>query len=1515
VYDVQVTVTDSGGLTDVQNIAVTVTDGNDPPTITSDGGGPTAAVNAAENQTAVTDVQSTDPEGDTEGAGLTYSITGGADQALFSIVAATGVLTFNSAPDFENPGDSDANNTYLVQVTVADSSALTDVQDITVSVTNVNEPPTITAIADQTTNEDTATGALAFTIGDPETPAAALIVTATSSNQTLIPDANLTLGGAGTARTIDVTPALNQSGGPATITVNVDDGTTATPETFGVTVIAVADPPVAVDDSYTTVGNVELVAGGATPTSMARVVAADGVLTAGTDDSDPIEGGAISVIGINGTMSLTGSSTLGGDVTMNANGFFVYVPPVGVKNQTGGSADTFTYTLQNTAGGQDTATVSIEIIDEMVWFVHNDPAGEPLNPAPDDANSGRSNDPFDTLVQADGTVSMTSGIGDTIFVYEGDSTTAGQDAGIELLSDQILRGHQATALVLGNVTIQTPGPGLRPKIGNTSMGHGVTVLDRTGVEIWYLDIAGDMDAINATSSGTNNLEVVIDNNVISGAVNEGIQIAHASSGLATATVQNNTIAATGNAFDATTTGAGDLQVAFNNNGGLTSSSGGGAGVRIEDVVGTGSLFVTSFSNNTVLGSSNGDGVRVLSAVFDADPADPDFDLVAGGDLTVGQVADRVGGAGVILGSPASRVQGNLGFGTFNAFSNSGAALSASGTGVAVGGPSPTSGFLLAIAGGTADAIGGPAVAFDPMTSNVSLTNISSSGSGTAGVSLNAVAGSFGAGTGGIFTSTGPGFEIIGCTVSTTYGGGITQSTNAPAVSVSGGHSSGTVSFNTGAISATAGTGLQFNNADGIYNFNGTTTLNGGDAGIDIVNGSDGAFTFGAATSITNPTGMAFNLNGGSGAVTYSGSIANSADRTVNIQGRTGGTVTLQTGAITDTGGTGVQVVANTASTTSFNGTVDITSSTSGAVTVSTNTGGSTSFADLDINNVASNQAGLTAAANGGSHTLNITTGTITTGAGRAVDVDNTVLGINLTTVSVNGAATGIDLNTTTGTFTVTGDGVTQSLVLPDGTSETVLVRNGTGGTLQSTTGDAVVLVNAQNVTLRQMNINTPGQDGVDSTGGTNITLSAVDIDTPANNGWIATNLAGTSRFDNNGRITGINAANESAIHIANTNTNNTAFVIENSLFNNSNSGQSTVLFEAMGISNVNLDVFGSTFENLFSQAVTATPGQTAGSTGTMRTRVGGPVAGDGNQFINASVAGNGGENNVGCVLANGATHNCLIQANLFDNITKDGSIANTSVIRTQNTGGTFNGEIRSNTIRSINIQTPTGRHGIGHVNEPPAAYPGTATTSLIIDGNTIDDLPEREAIFIDFRAEATGGNISITNNTIGQATCPGGPRCGDIGGGQEGIEIRTRGLAKIVNVLFDGNQITGNMTTTSTTRGIVSVDSEDASTVNLNLSNNTITDLGINREIEIDSEDDTPASTMCASVFSNTLDSGAGQIEVDEDPGAVLDLVQTSQANLASVNGIPTGNVIVTGAPNWNGTASCTMPTHPSGLF
>jgi len=98
-----------------------------------------------------------------------------------------------------------------------------------------NMAPTITNIADSSTNKDTATSAIAFTVGDAETAATSLMLSGTSSNLTLVPNANIVFGGSGASRTVTVTPAANQTG-TSTITVTVSDSALTATDTFVLTV-------------------------------------------------------------------------------------------------------------------------------------------------------------------------------------------------------------------------------------------------------------------------------------------------------------------------------------------------------------------------------------------------------------------------------------------------------------------------------------------------------------------------------------------------------------------------------------------------------------------------------------------------------------------------------------------------------------------------------------------------------------------------------------------------------------------------------------------------------------------------------------------------------------------------------------------------------------------------------------------------------------------------------------------------------------------------------------------------------------------------------------------------------------------------------------------------------------------------------------------------------------------------------------------------------------------------------
>ena len=63
----------------------------------------------------------------------TWSITGGADAALFSVVGSTGRVSFDAAPDYADPQDADTDNDYQLTIQVV-TSAGTDTQDVTVRV-------------------------------------------------------------------------------------------------------------------------------------------------------------------------------------------------------------------------------------------------------------------------------------------------------------------------------------------------------------------------------------------------------------------------------------------------------------------------------------------------------------------------------------------------------------------------------------------------------------------------------------------------------------------------------------------------------------------------------------------------------------------------------------------------------------------------------------------------------------------------------------------------------------------------------------------------------------------------------------------------------------------------------------------------------------------------------------------------------------------------------------------------------------------------------------------------------------------------------------------------------------------------------------------------------------------------------------------------------------------------------------------------------------------------------------
>jgi len=165
-------------------------------------------------------------DSDIEGSALSAALVTGTANGALSL-NASGAFTYTPAPNF-NGTDS---FTYKANDGTVDSNVVT----VAITVTSVNDPPTISDIVDRTIDWSTNTGALTFTIGDVD-GLTGVSVTGASSNPTLAPPVNIVFGGSGATRNVTVTPTANQSG-TATITVTVRDaGGLQASDTFLLTV-------------------------------------------------------------------------------------------------------------------------------------------------------------------------------------------------------------------------------------------------------------------------------------------------------------------------------------------------------------------------------------------------------------------------------------------------------------------------------------------------------------------------------------------------------------------------------------------------------------------------------------------------------------------------------------------------------------------------------------------------------------------------------------------------------------------------------------------------------------------------------------------------------------------------------------------------------------------------------------------------------------------------------------------------------------------------------------------------------------------------------------------------------------------------------------------------------------------------------------------------------------------------------------------------------------------------------
>ena len=155
---------EENGLTAMLTVTVNVIGVNEPPTISGE-----QVPNFVEESTAaVATYTVSDPEG--TNTAFTWALEG-TDRAHFNLTAsgASATLTFKSPPNFETPADSGGNNEYEVTLKATGNDNSPGRLKVLVTVTNVNDAPTLTGGPATITVAEDVTGTIGrYTATDPE---------------------------------------------------------------------------------------------------------------------------------------------------------------------------------------------------------------------------------------------------------------------------------------------------------------------------------------------------------------------------------------------------------------------------------------------------------------------------------------------------------------------------------------------------------------------------------------------------------------------------------------------------------------------------------------------------------------------------------------------------------------------------------------------------------------------------------------------------------------------------------------------------------------------------------------------------------------------------------------------------------------------------------------------------------------------------------------------------------------------------------------------------------------------------------------------------------------------------------------------------------------------------------------------------------------------------------------------------------------------------------------------------
>jgi large repetitive protein len=1316
---------------------------------------------------------------DVNGPAVTYSLTGDTSGGGFTINATTGVITVADSTkiDFESTAPS---HTYTVTATASDGTDASS-QNFTINVTDA--PPSTPVDSDGTINQvsqnapdGTYTGLTASST-DVNGPAVTYSLVGDTSGGGFTVDAST-----GKVTVADSTKIPFNAGSPSfDVTVQSSDGTDTSQQTFTINVIQ-NTPPVANDDSLsaTEAGGLNNSVPGSNPSGNVVLGTGSAGAVQDTDAQDPSTALTVVAVHTGAEGASTGTGTVGsgtvglhGTLTLDSNGAYTYtvnqsdaqVQALHISTDT--ITDVFNYTIQDTGGLQDTASITITIhgADDLPQAVA-DTGTMTEDSAPTSFNviANDTQDPdhtaANTITVGPGSITVTGPAGETF---------ANTDATASIVSNQVqvtLVNADFQQLAVGQSATVTVPYTLTGDVGETSSANLVVTVNGVNDVPVAVNDSGTM-----TEDQSGHAFTVL--------ANDTLDPDHGAPNNVTVGTVANLVAPSGENIDTS-----DISVSVNGSNQVVVNLGSDF-QHMQD--GQTATFDIPY---TLHGDQAGD---VSSATLHVTVTGVN-DAPVAGNFTFTGVDSATGNTDLIVHDPANAATTE----TTPDKTISASLLSGASD---VDGPGP----LIVVAGTIATAHGGsvtmqsdgdfiykPPVGYtgsDSFNYQVSDQNTGASGVGlgTGTVTLNvdapkvwyvdanAAAGGDGSsehpfndlshlGTGGV---DGAGDTIFlegsGETFSAPAGG-LQLHTNEQLISQSngltvpdGGGTGGTVTL----VSASGSNDLinggvilgSGNNIQGV-NFGTSTTfaLSGANVGtVHVDDSTSGTInnSSGGGVSITG-TGNALNMNftsltsgAGTNGITINGASGTFHAHGGTISGASGSDVALNAstlnftddGAISDSTGTVVSISNMTAGTQSFTGAIGTTGSTDGAISLSSNTGATMSFSGGMA--LSTGTANAFSASGGG--TVNVTgTNHLTTTTGTALDVVNTNIGtsgITFHDISANGGTNGMVLNNTgtSGGLTVTGSGNTSS------------GGDSSGGTIQSTTGDGIVLTSTSNVSLADMNVHNTAGDGINGTTVNGFTLSSSTFTTDGTSvsgigqgDVYFTGLSGSASVTNS-KLTG---AAYDAFHVFNDSaqTLNRLTLTGDTFATNSaagNSSNSAVNLEATG-GTFNATVTGSDFNSSRNDMFHLNLLGTVSSDLVF----GGSTAALGNTLNNSNlnIASGAGGIDVG---GGGTNNNITLTYEIAHNTISGASGADIAVSKGTGTGASFSGTIDSNTIGTQGVDDSGSSAGDGIF----VGVDGAGTSTTTITNNQIHGVDEAGIHFLNENGSGKL-NATIQTNTI-----------------------------------------------------------------------------------------------------------------------------------------------------------------------